>query len=206
MNDPALKGWERLRELVAGLVSHEDWPSFPGVEIPPPCYGAEVGVSRGWTTEHLLREFPTQHLFLIDIWDSPPKNSDYAKSGDGHAALTVLQQRVHRDHAAKRTEFAAERRCILAMDSTEASKTILDDTLDFAFIDGDHTYSGVKRDIEAWSPKVRPGGLLIGHDFNHPRDRRKLWGVTKAAKEFCEREGVEFHGDEKATIWWCWKP
>ncbi len=51
-------------------------------------------------------------------------------------------------------------------------------TLALVFIDGDHSYEGCKRDIEAWLPKVKPGGLLAGHDFSG-----EYPGVMQAVKE-----------------------
>ena len=53
---------------------------------------------------------------------------------------------------------------ILRGDSVEMSKHIPDNSLDLCFIDADHTYSGVKRDIEAYLPKVKNGGYICGHD------------------------------------------
>jgi predicted O-methyltransferase YrrM len=50
-------------------------------------------------------------------------------------------------------------------------KSILpgDGKVDFLFIDGDHTYAGVKADFEMYSPLVRPGGLVVFHDIcEHP--------------------------------------
>ena len=38
---------------------------------------------------------------------------------------------------------------------------------DFVFIDGDHRYESVRRDIQAWLPKVRPGGIMGGHDCEY---------------------------------------
>jgi predicted O-methyltransferase YrrM len=38
-------------------------------------------------------------------------------------------------------------------------------SLDFLFIDGDHTYEGVKRDFEMYAPLVRPGGVIALHDI-----------------------------------------
>lgn len=51
-------------------------------------------------------------------------------------------------------------------DSAEAAKNYDDESVAFAFLDADHTYEGVKRDIESWLPKIMPGGVLGGHDFN----------------------------------------
>lgn len=42
--------------------------------------------------------------------------------------------------------------------------------LDFLFIDGDHTFDGVRQDFETYGPLVRPGGLIGFHDINPPND------------------------------------
>ena len=43
-------------------------------------------------------------------------------------------------------------------------------TLDLLFIDGDHTFEGVRQDFETYGPLVRPGGLIAFHDINPPKD------------------------------------
>jgi hypothetical protein len=52
----------------------------------------------------------------------------------------------------------------LILPSTDAARLFPNRSVDLVFIDGDHSYSAVKRDIAAWLPKVRPGGILCGHD------------------------------------------
>ena len=42
------------------------------------------------------------------------------------------------------------------------------DQIDFIFIDGDHSYEGIKRDWEDWSEKIRPGGVIALHDTSVP--------------------------------------
>jgi predicted O-methyltransferase YrrM len=59
--------------------------------------------------------------------------------------------------------------------------------LDFVFIDADHSYEGCKADIEAWFPKVKPGGLLSGHDYDNPDFPE--FGVKRAVDEFAARHG-----------------
>jgi predicted O-methyltransferase YrrM len=80
---------------------------------------------------------------------------------------------------------------------------------DFVFIDGDHRYSGVSKDIDNLWLSVRPGGILCGHDYNSREfDERYIevdfvegvhHGVTKAVNEAFEKVNVE------STIWWVQK-
>lgn len=194
MKDSALRGWECLRELVRSVCRCD--------ETQPGCVGAEVGVSMGWTSEHLLREFSGLYLYLVDYWSSAAPDGDYAKSGDGHANLTYRQQEEHKTTAVRRTQFAADRRSVWQSDSVEAAGRIMDGALDFAFLDARHDYEGVKADLEAWAPKVRQGGLIILHDLDHRRDKRGLWGVRRAVEEFASKTGWELHVDSTATIGW----
>ena len=71
-------------------------------------------------------------------------------------------------------------------DSTkdELLKILQGKKIDLLFIDGDHTYEGVKKDWEMYSPLVRKGGIIAFHDINfHPRDItvqvNKLWKEVK---------------------------
>ena len=50
--------------------------------------------------------------------------------------------------------------------------------IDFVFIDGDHSYDACRADIEAWTPFVKPGGVIAFHDFGSRAD-----GVTRAIFE-----------------------
>ncbi|MDD5649605.1 MAG: class I SAM-dependent methyltransferase [Candidatus Nanoarchaeia archaeon] len=56
----------------------------------------------------------------------------------------------------------------------------LDNTIDFVFIDADHSLDAVRRDLNCWWPKICVGGTMAGHDFSHPP-------VKQAIDEFCEK-------------------
>jgi hypothetical protein len=49
--------------------------------------------------------------------------------------------------------------------SVDAAKNYQDNSLDFVFIDGDHSYEACKEDILAWLPKMKTGSILAGHDY-----------------------------------------
>jgi hypothetical protein len=66
----------------------------------------------------------------------------------------------------------------IRMASLDAANTYADESLDFVFIDASHMYEDVKADLIAWYPKIKPGGILAGHDYG-------TWdGVTRAVNEF----------------------
>lgn len=69
-------------------------------------------------------------------------------------------------------------RTLFGGDSFERAKDFEDESIDFCFIDANHTYDYVIRDIQAYLPKMKPGGIMAGHDFNgaHP-------GVVQAVIE-----------------------
>lgn len=72
--------------------------------------------------------------------------------------------------------------------------------LDYLFIDGDHTYEGVKRDYDLYSPFVRKGGVIVFHDIvPHPGSSCKVdefWNEVKQGKQY-----KEFIDDPKQTCY-----
>jgi predicted O-methyltransferase YrrM len=90
--------------------------------------------------------------------------------------------------------------------SWEVAKLYDDASLDFCFIDANHSYECVARDIDAWKPKVKRGGILAGHDYiDWPG-----FGVMRAVSERFSRfevwPGVTDGGDAQmqGKFWPCW--
>lgn len=75
------------------------------------------------------------------------------------------------------------------MSSLDAVKYFEDKSIDILFIDGDHSYNGVKTDIENYLPKIKPGGIIAGHDYN------KYWdGVIRAVDEIFNKNIIVQNG------------
>ncbi|CAJ1445214.1 unnamed protein product, partial [Effrenium voratum] len=142
-----------------------------------PCLRAvEIGVFEGVTSEQVLQQLPCLHLLSVDL--APRLNAwSRLRSFGNRSRLWRMSS------AAAAGRFSAE-------NENEA------EALDFAFIDADHSYAAAKEDIQLWSPKVRPGGIVAGHDYS------ALWpGVVEAVHEFVARERLTLHlGADH--MWW----
>lgn len=160
-----------------------------------PTRGVEVGVWRGDASAGLLTAFPSLVLYAVDPWDT----------GGGHTTLDADAQtlREAKQLYLDKTDFAKERRITVPLESLAAAELVVPDgEMDFVFIDAEHTYEEVSKDLRAWAPKVRTGGLFCGHDYNAPYDRKKIFGVKRAVDEYAAEKGFKVNVIDGADIWW----
>lgn len=123
--------------------------------------GAELGVWRGRTFLHLLENCPNLTLYGVDVWAEQPDNT-------GPENYIGWNHNEYERHVRTQSMQYGSRAKIIKSWTTEAAKQIPDDHLDFIFIDADHSEEAVRADIEAWAPKVKIGGWILGHDINWP--------------------------------------
>jgi predicted O-methyltransferase YrrM len=135
--------------------------------------GCEYGRS---TANFLIGSHQTVAVISVDIFPT-----DHPEVGD---LLETYQANV--------TPFVQDRRIgLMHGDSHEASKHWNAGGIDLLFIDADHSYEAVKRDIEGWVPHVRVGGFVAFHDcainmHSHPLH----FEVSKAVDEWKSRAEV----------------
>lgn len=174
--------------------------------------GAELGVFSGRTHFYLLEHCPSLKLIGIDVWDMPGFAEGKSKSGEkchcdycnetrgDRRAETAEQMRLR--VVDRSTKDFGERSIIFVEQTTQAARRVKDGSLDFVFVDGDHSTEGVMADIYTWMPKLRlNSGCLIGHDWNLKSvrsavakffdsdasvkiDNDHLWCVENATKHF----------------------
>jgi len=65
---------------------------------------------------------------------------------------------------------------------------------DTVFVDGDHSYEGICRDLDALHGRILPGGVAMFHDCFHPDNRSGEYGVTRALEERAEAMGLSYRG------------
>ena len=137
-------------------------------------HGAELGVLRGDTLLYLLRTCPQLYMVAVDLWaPQPEQDARRAEGGRSYAGHDLEGYYNALRAAVERYGFRAQ---LCRMTTVEAATLVVDGSLDFVFIDADHTEEGVSADIAMWRPKVKPGGWLMGHDYNE----RGFPGVVRA--------------------------
>lgn len=132
---------------------------------------AEIGAWQGRTTVALADNTPGM-VFAVDTWEGSEEHMAMLSEQPSDWLFGQFSKNV-----GDRSNIRAIRKL-----SVDAAKEIPDGSLDMIFIDAAHDYDNVKADILAWRPKLRPGGLFCGHDFDAGRV-----GVVKAVRELIGR-------------------
>lgn len=122
-------------------------------------HAVEVGTHQAEFASAFLRGWQGKILTCIDPWrDNLPNYQDPLAGRERTQDLLVAIQALR--------EFEDRVRIVLQT-SPQASWFHVDESLDFVYLDGNHAESAVAQDIAAWWPKLRPGGVLAGHDWGH---------------------------------------
>lgn len=163
-----------------------------------PKLGVEIGVASGKTSKTLLQRMPRLTLYLVDPWENQPYQKYMVyQTKKSYKAHFIKQREV----ALELTDFAKDRRIIVQDFSVNASKQFEDGFFDFVFIDADHRYKSVMKDMNSWFLKVREGGVFCGHDYGGRRSPgREEVQVRKAVDEFAAQYGYNVNSAFK--FWW----
>jgi hypothetical protein len=138
--------------------------------LPRDAVAAEIGVSRGKFTAAIMTANRPRKLHLIDVWASDRYNQ-------------TLRQGVEQTYAA---EIAAGSVEINPGYSTEVGRTFPDAYFDWIYLDTDHSYPTTRDELAIFESKMKPGGIIAGHDYVMGNWRSSLkFGVIEAVHEFC---------------------
>ncbi len=151
------------------------------------CMAAEVGVWDGRLSEALLRARPDLVLLMVDRWHAVDPDHRYARDGSrtlGRKNEDEYQAAMAR--ARERVAFAGTRAHIYYGESVQQAQWVLDGTLDLCFLDDDHSFGGLTESLTAWWPKVKVGGWMGGHDWEHPH-QGDVAGAVQAWQHKFER-------------------
>ena len=146
--------------------------------------GAEIGVWRGDFSKLLLRRVRPRELHLIDPWVHMT-NASY--SGAWYSKAD--QEELDAIHESVVATFGRHPGVVIHRESSvEAAQRFENAHFDWVYIDGDHTYEGVRADLLAWVPKVKVGGLVLCDDYVEGQ-----WfqgGVKRAVDEYVSEKNL----------------
>lgn len=185
---------EHFYQGIRGFFTFEDFYRWLAAMYPD-GHGVEVGAFAGRSAAFLAVEMHNQYELLVDKRNCPRLDLvDNAYPG-GVTEVSLVLKAVHHVIGDLWEE-----------DSGGAAGLYKDNTLDFVFIDADHSYEGVRRDVDAWLPKVKVGGVIAGHDFRNgfgfgvvdavleSFDRVEIWKGS-----LCTGDGVRDWSDDPAA-------
>lgn len=155
---------------------------LPGLRAAPKI--AEVGVYHGRSTLRWAEVLATSgrhdaKLYGVDSWAWRAEDLD-ATYANIAATEPAARRLVH----------------IVRATSVRAARMFDDGELDLVFIDGNHTAPDVRNDRDAWLPKVRPGGILAGHDYGDPS-----WPDVRVAVDELFASGLVEGAAVHGTVW-----
>ena len=128
-------------------------------------------------------------LHLVDLWQvSHDDVHETSAWGAGTITQDEMDANLHHVRGRFAKEIAGGTVAIHRAPSIDAASEFPDSYFDWIYIDGDHLYEAVRGDIEAWSVKVKPGGLIAGDDYEDG-----WWGegVQRAVNEFVTDTNAE---------------
>ncbi len=134
---------------------------------------AELGCAEGYFSSDLLR-MGVDKLIMVDNWGTID-----GVTGDGNFPQEWHDRNY--EAAMQRVDKYKDVVSVLRGFTVEMAKYVPDEMLAMVYLDACHTYEAVKADLHAWFPKVKPGGIIAGHDFINP-----AYGVKEAVEEFCK--------------------
>ena len=129
--------------------------------------GIEIGCYAGESTERFINSGLFKIFYCIDAWTNGFDPRDGANNSV-QLAEQVFDKKFKNNKIIRKIKDY----------SWNAVNNFQDESIDFIYIDGNHTYEVCKKDLELYYPKIKKNGVVSGHDY-HP-----YWGVYNAVNEF----------------------
>jgi len=169
-----------------------------------PLKVAEIGVAEGLHAIELYENLNIDRLILIDIWSIYTVRYNIAASVHELVKSELTANFISYYDKVKNLFANKNNVDIIKGASLEVAQNFEDNSFDFVYIDASHDYKDVLADLECWYAKVKPGGVLAGHDYCLVWDEVKL-----AVDEFVKLHNLMLNIDKNFEIndfhnwdWW----
>ncbi len=139
--------------------------------------GVEVGTDHGQYAEQICRSIPDLKLTCVDPW------VPYTEGKDIHTQEEM--DKIYKEAQDRLTKYNTK---FMKMTSMEAVRYVPYSSLDFVFIDGNHSFEHAYEDIAEWTEKVKHGGIVCGHDYK--ADPERNYGVIEAVDKYVAEKNI----------------
>ena len=158
-----------MNQQIKNLQYSEDWFNYQRFydEIASKKFDVlvELGTWKGHSISYLGKKLLEQSynfkLYGVDLFDD-----SYIHTKEGNSHLSSQMKYIY-DVYNQNLIDAGVREVIkdIKGNTWEVASQFEDNSVDFVFIDADHNYESVKKDILSWLPKMKKGGIMSGHDY-----------------------------------------
>jgi len=155
--------------------------------------GVEIGVQYANNALSMLYNLPIKKLYLVDPY---LKYNDYTNATDHSKWIDSINQNDFDEifDIAKRKLKRYNNKIEFLRQQSEYASDKIPNNLDFVYIDGNHKFDYVLKDIEIYYPKLKKGGVIGGHDWDA---RMNVW---KAVHYFITKHHLKLDG--RVNDWW----
>ena len=161
-----------------------------------PLIGAEIGVASGKHAKQILNFLNIKQLVLVDPWKV--YSDDWQADNTSPKGLDKFDDTFHENNYKKTVKkFSNNPKVKIIRDySVNAAKMFDDKYFDFVYLDGDHSYEGVKKDLDSWYPKLKKFGVMCGDDYGNMH-----LPVIEAVSEFVYEHKLLVTCSEDKQFW-----
>ena len=161
--------------------------------------GCEIGIFTGGHAEFILANSTVEKLYCIDPYITPRDVLKNVTDGFNKSYWQACWDTMYYYAVDKLSAFG-DRAQFIRLPAEQAVIMIADYSLDFVFIDGDHSYAAVLSDCTNYYDKVRSGGMISGDDYN-------MDGPGRAIRDFFGQKNlvINVYPGQK-RFWWVEKP
>jgi hypothetical protein len=174
----------------------ENWFTYPGLysmvveKFPTNSHFVEVGVWKGMSAAYMAVEIINSGKNIkfdcVDNWEYIEEQKEIPLDMFDGLYETFLKNIEPVKHIITPVREL----------SWDGAKHYEDNSLDFIFIDAAHDYESVKKDINAWFPKLKKGGIIAGHDYTWCDGVKQAVNEFFAGKSIYENEGCWIYPNE----------
>ncbi len=155
-----------------------------------PITAIEIGTDRGYNAKDILKRLNVRRIYLIDPYE---EYGDYLNSEENKTKKHLSNA----EKVAKKGLSKYKNKVIWIKNFSDNAIKKIKEKVDFVYVDGNHEYEYVKRDIKNYWPLIKKGGILAGHDITHDKFNRNIF---RAIKEFSDKAKIIPYISR--TDWW----